>query len=115
MNPLYLINMDELEELRRIARDQKNHIDSLSDALRKAVSKATLADAQIKSAVDAGYERLKEAVDLIDRLHDRIEIMVDEWQAQIRNNFKGNESEKAKLLETVEPFRPVRIGEQKTV
>ncbi len=108
------VAQDEAEELRRIVKKQKDHIDSLEAALKKSITESTQAKAQVKAVAEAAEGRLKEACNLIDILHDRIDKMVDEWQSQIRNNFKGKESEKTKAIQLVEPFRPVRLG-QKTL
>ncbi len=101
---------EETETLERTIRELKAHISSLSEALKTEQSKGVRLGAQVQIAKESAILRINQAKTLIDNLHDRIELMVDEWQAQIFENFKCDEAEKKRLIALVEPFRPLRIS-----
>lgn len=102
--------MPDSEELFRKLRELRAHLGALTDSEAKARKELVQAQAEIRYVKECAELRLREAVSVIDQLHERIESMVDAWQAQIGTHFTGSEEEKAKLLAIVEPFRPQRVA-----
>lgn len=102
--------MNQIEGLERQLRQQQAHIAAIGEALTRANRENVQLRAQVKAVAESGTRHLQRATELIDALHNRIEAMVDEWQAQIRDRFTGSEGDRAALLEAVEAFRPQRVA-----
>jgi septal ring factor EnvC (AmiA/AmiB activator) len=102
--------MTDREELERRLRQNQAHIAALTESLNDANRQNVQLRAQVKEVTEAGARSVKAATDYIDALHNRIEAMVDEWQAQLRHRFQGTEGELAELDASVEAFRPQRTG-----
>jgi uncharacterized coiled-coil protein SlyX len=102
--------MTRLEELERRLLQQGAHVRALESELAEARRKNVQLKAQVEAVTESGLRRVKEATEFIDALQQKVEVMVDEWQAQIGFRFNGTEEELAKVRASVEAFRPQRIG-----
>lgn len=101
--------MTDLEEIRRQRDMERAHTASVEDAFRAQTQLTNQANAKVKYVTERAARSVKEACEILDFLHQRIEIMVDSWVLDILNLEKDPQKQAEKVAQ-IRAFTPQKMG-----